>query len=45
MVYFNNLSQNDAMTIYGGVPSTETSFGYDIAWGITTAVKWVVDLF
>lgn len=45
MVYFSELSVNDAMAIYGGKPSDDTSLGYDIAWYITAGVKWVVDLF
>lgn len=45
MKYFSELSVNDAMMLYGGAPSEDTSFGYDLAWYITTGVKWVVDLF
>ncbi|MGL5272323.1 MAG: hypothetical protein ACRC8J_02415 [Phocaeicola sp.] len=45
MVYFSELSVNEAMVIYGGEPTKDTSFGYDIAWYITSGVKWVVDLF
>ena len=45
MLYYSDLSKNNTITIYGGEPSEKTSLGYDIAWYITTGIKWVVDLF
>lgn len=39
------LTINELINIAGGKPSEKTSFGYDVAWCITKAVKWVVDLF
>lgn len=39
------LSVNEMIELYGGKPTSETSLAYDIAWYVTTGVKWVVDLF
>lgn len=39
------LSICELVNIEGGKPNKDTSLGYDISWCITTAAKWVVDLF
>ncbi len=39
------LSICELVSIEGGKPEEDTSLGYDISWGITAVVKWVVDLF
>lgn len=39
------LSRYELVNIEGGKPNKKTSLGYDISWCITTAAKWVADLF
>ena len=44
--YLQELTEDSFInSIFGGKPTTETSFAYDVAWVVTKGVKLVVDLF
>ncbi|MDB9438317.1 hypothetical protein PN450_16275 [Dolichospermum lemmermannii CS-548] len=44
--YLQELTEDSFInSIFGGKPTPETSFAYDVAWAVTKGVKWVVDLF
>lgn len=39
------LSFEESMAIYGGAPTKDTSFAYDVSYYVTKACMWVSDLF
>jgi hypothetical protein len=44
--YLQELTEDSFInSIFGGKPTLETSFVYDVTWAVTKAVKWVVSWF